>query len=313
MIFTTYKNHYKFGYDDINDFSFRENNYQKYTVEFGRASKVQTVKQASIDAARQIYRDADGDTIYISYSGGIDSEFIVYAFLEAGVPFEAIISRFKDGLNEYDYNYAEKFCRNHNVKLNVFDVDIKKFLETEMMDYAIATKVCSPQFPFHMHLWDAFDGFIVAGHELQFRRIAPGKDFFLKAQEKEDSVHRYNIWRNRNACPAFFFYTPELALSFILHSEMTKLFAFGKAFQTAYSGMESKARVYESCFDIEKRESCTGFEKIMDLDAKYRATLEDMFGTYYCTIPINELMNQLSPMYFLENKLIPEEPYDKAN
>lgn len=294
------------GYDGVNEFQDRDNRQQKYTVEFGRASKVMSFKQASIEAAKQIYKDADGDTIYISYSGGIDSEFIVYAFLEAGVPFEAITARFKYNLNAYDFSFVKKFCDNHNFKLNVLDVDIINFLSTKMMDYALATKVCSPQFPLHMYLWDSFDGFIVAGHELQFRRNAPLKDFYLKAQEKEDSVHRYNAWRNRNGAPAFYFYTPELVLSFMLDNEMTKLFTFGKTFRIAYSGLETKTRVYENCFDLERRESSSGFEKIMGVDAIYRPTLEEMFGVDYCALPIDIMMKQVCPNELLENKIIPE-------
>jgi len=303
-MFTTHENHYKFGYDGVNDFRFRENKDQKYTIEFGRANSITTFKEEAINTAKQIHADADGQTIYISYSGGIDSEFIVRAFLEANVPFEAITARFNHNMNEYDFNFVKKAQNEYGFKLNVLDVDIEKFLATEMMEYAIATKCCSPQFPLHMHLWDAFDGFVVAGHELIFGRTPPSKQFYLKAQEKEDSVHRYHIWRNRNGAPAFCFYRPELALTFLLEPELLKLFTFGHVFNKTYSGTP-KSRTYNRCFNLEPREASTGFETFMHLDDMYRPKLEELYGVDFCPLPVDVMMRQLCPTYFIDNEIIP--------
>jgi len=81
MTFTTHNNHYKIGYDGVNNFQLRETQDQKHTVEFGRATRIGTFKEEAIKTARKIYEDADGQTIYISLSGGVDSEFIVHAFM----------------------------------------------------------------------------------------------------------------------------------------------------------------------------------------------------------------------------------------
>lgn len=306
-MFTTHRSHYKTGYDNVNNLQFREHKDQCYTVEFGRAETITNFKQESINAAKQIYKDANGKTIYISYSGGVDSEFIIHAFLEAKVPFEVITARFKHNINGYDFNHVARFASKYSFKLNILDVDIENFLETKMMEYAVATKCCSPQFPLHMYLWDSFDGFIVAGHELIFRRTPPSKEFYFKTLEKEDSVHRYHIWRNRNGAPAFYFYTPELVLTFILESELLKLFTFGKVFQKSYSGNQ-KTKLYEKCFKMEKREPSTGFETIMNIDKKYRIILEKMFKfppNHACMIPIDILIKQLCPAHFIQDKIIP--------
>jgi len=304
MILTTYKNHYRFGYDDINNFQFRENEYQRYTVEFGRANYIHSFKQESINAAKQIHSDANGRPIFISYSGGVDSEYIVYTFLEAKIPFEIITARFKKNLNEYDFNYVKKSCDRNHLKLNIINIDIEKFLEVEMIDYANATQCCSPQFPMHMYLWDAFDGFIVAGHNLTFRRNPSLEQFHFTIGEKNDSVFRYYIWRNRDGCPSFNIYTPELVLSFMLENEISKLFAFGKAFKVA-SSRKQKTILYRNCYDIEEREKQTGFEHIMELDKKYRDKLENLYSNDSCQISLRKLIEQLSPKYYLENKIIP--------
>lgn len=306
-MFTTHRNHFKFGYDGINNFHFRENEDQCYTVEFGRATYITNFKEESINTAKQIYKDANEKTIYISYSGGVDSESIIYTFLEAKVPFEVITAKLRYNINEYDLFYVKKVCDTYNLKLHILDVDIENFLETKMMEYAVPTKCCSPQFPLHMYLWDSFDGFIVAGHELVFNRTPPSKEFYFKTVEKEDSVHRYHIWRNRDGCPAFQFYRPELVLSFILENEMLKLFSFGKTFKISYSSIQ-KTRLYEKCFNLEKRKSKTGFESIMHLDKKYRIILEKMFKfppKHACIIPLDILMEQLCPPYFIQNRTIP--------
>jgi len=304
-MFTTHNSHYKIGYDGINDFRERENEKQHYTVEFGRAKRISTFKQEAINAAKQIYKDADGKTIYISYSGGVDSEFIIHTFLKAEVPFEVITARFKNDINAYDFHFAEKFCSKYSFKFNVIDIDIIKFLETKMMDYADAMKCCSPQFPLHYYIWDSVDGFVVAGHELVFRRN--NRIPLFETVEKEDSVHRYHIWRNRDGAPAFYFYTPELVLSFMLEPEILKLFAYGKAFKMSYSGKQ-KTRLYEKCFGLEKRKQATGFELIDDIDKEYRKILEEKYlfpPKHICNIHLNDMIEQLCPKYFLKKGIIP--------
>jgi hypothetical protein len=304
---TTHRNHYRFGYDGVNNFQFREDRDQQYTAEFGRAKTITNFKQESINAAKQIYRDSNGKQIYISLSGGVDSEFIVRSFLEAEVPFEAITARFENNANEYDLFYVDKLQSKYGFKVNILDIDVEKFLETKMMDYAVPTKTASPQFALHMYLWDSFDGFIVSGHEPEFIRKGPSKVFAFEAIEKQDSVHRYYIWRNRDGAPAFYFYTPELVITFILEKEILKLFSLGSVVKH-YRGTVQKTKLYEKCFDLEKRESKTGFEDIMDLDKKYRPTLEKMFKfppKDVLRISLHELLRQLIPIDFIENKVMP--------
>jgi len=295
MIFTTYKNHYRFGYDGVNNFQFRENDDQQYTVEFGRAKTITDFKQECINAAKQIRKDSNGKQIYISLSGGVDSEFLLRTFLESKVPFEAITAKFKNNANEYDQFYVDKLRLKYGFKVHTLDIDVEKFFETKMMDYAVPTQSLSPQFALHMYLWDSFDGFIVAGHEPEFiKEPWPSKAFTFEATEKQDSVHRYYIWRDRDGAPGFYFYTPEMVLTFMLEKEMLKLFSLGSMLKRN-RGTTEKTRAYESYYDLEKRCTSTGFENIMDLDKKYRPALEKMFKSDKCKISLHDLFQQLDP------------------
>jgi len=84
------------------------------------------LKTAGMNVARDIGNSYDN--IYLALSGGIDSEFAAECFLKAGVPFTPIIAEIK-GSNEFDFWYACRWCKQHNVVpviINVSLEDIRK-------------------------------------------------------------------------------------------------------------------------------------------------------------------------------------------
>lgn len=267
----------------------------------GKSTAPESFKIELLNTVKQIQENAGQQPILVSSSGGIDSELICRAFLEAKVPFQVINAKFKKDINLHDCQYVQKFCNQYDIKLYTHEIDIENFLDTKMYDYAQLTQSCSPQFPVHMHLWDQFDGFIVAGHgDPIFLRDVGQKDFYFQIQEKEDSVFRYFVERNRQGCPGFYVYRPELLLSYLLEPEIMKLFLFGKNAKLL-NQKGQKELIYNKCFNLESRKEFTGFEHIQQLDKKHRELLSAQYSNDQFKMSIRGLIDVLWPNNFTDH------------
>ena len=259
----------------------------------GRCSKMpMDFKSEAIRAAKLIAQE--NESIWISYSGGIDSEFIIRVFLEAGVNFKVATVAMKNETNDYDLQHSRRFCERMGIKLHEFEIDLEEFYKNDLETYAVATNCISPQFPVHMWLWDQLDGFVVAGHgDPIFKR--KDAEWYLQIQEKEDSVFRYAKWRNRNMAPGFYVYTPELLLSFMLEKEVSNMFiAPTRAGLTDI--IQVKHLVYSKYYDMSLREKRTGFERTHDLDKQYRTHLKNTISGHGVFLqPVKELYDKLWP------------------
>ena len=218
-------------------------------------------------------------------------------FLQEGISFKVLNAKFKYGYNKYDQEHLYRFIQKYNLDCTTIEINIENFLDTELLAYADATQSVSPQFPVNMKLWDAVDGYIVSGHgDPIIRRVPYTKDFFLQVQEKEDAIFRYFLWRGRDGCPGFYNYTPEILLSFIMESEVSRMLLFGYNARVSHIA-GTKEIVYSKSCDLAKREAATGFEHIQHLDSKYRTILLERHSqaSSVFKIPVNKLVDQLWP------------------
>lgn len=271
----------------------RVRNVPNYEVQMGRCGSMpMDFKSEALRAAKLIAQESDN--IWISYSGGIDSEFIIQVFLEANIDFKVATVVMKNETNDYDLQHSRSFCKRMGIKLHEFEIDLEKFYKNDLETYAVATNCISPQFPVHMWLWDQLDGFIVAGHgDPIFKRKDSG--WHLQIQEKEDSVFRYAQWRNRNMAPGFYVYTPELLLSFMLEKEVSNMFLAPNRARLR-DIIQVKHSVYSKYYDISAREKRTGFENEKFLDNKYRTHLKNEISGHGIFLqPIKDLLDSLWP------------------
>lgn len=294
-----HNNWIKWGFDNNYDFSFRTNKKQKYSLQLSKCSRaIKSYKDESIASAKLIYEKASANNqdIWISNSGGIDSEYTARIFLEAGIPFKIATTVFKNNLNEYDVYHSRKFCQQFDLDLYEFELDIKKFLDNEMYDYAQKTACASPMFPSCFKLWDNLDGFIVAGHgDPIFKRTPNTNEWKFRVKENEDSIYRYFVWRNRQGAPGFHAYTPEMFLSFIWEENISRLFLFGHRAKVS-SATGQKEQVYNKYFPMTRRSEKDGFEEIKNIDSYYRSELEKLIpGNDIFWMPIPEFIKVLWP------------------
>jgi hypothetical protein len=286
----TYKNHFKFGYNG-ELFNFRRHQSDQWQVSYGECEeKVQSFGLECQNTARKIKENGSGK-ITVLFSGGIDSEVALLSFHQAKIEVTASIMRFNDGLNAHDISYALKTCEALGIKYKFFDLDIKKFWENSLLDFATPVYCLSPQLAATMWLVDQVDEYPVIGSgECLIERKFPFGSWNLYEKERIAAWYRHFIIRNRPGCPGFFQYTPELMLSYLTDPLVTSKTA--KKFSRINSSKVFKNEMYSQYFKLETRPKFTGFEKLQVEDAYYRKKLYDLFpgsdATYQT--PVNDLV-----------------------
>lgn len=88
----------------------------------------------------------------VCLSGGIDSQTVVDTFLYAGVTPEVVIFNFLDDHNIHDVSHAIKFCASRNITPRLIDLDVIRFLNNQLYDFATKYKISSPQFAVHLYM-----------------------------------------------------------------------------------------------------------------------------------------------------------------
>ena len=257
-----------------------------------------------LETARLIQQNAK-EPINVLFSGGIDSETALRSFHEAGVPVRASILKFKNNLNVHDYSWAVQTCEELQIPYRLFELDLHSFWNSpEALRYADETQCTSPQLIATMWLIDQCVGYCVLGsgenflHDLGAESERPG--WYLSEKEKIAAWYRHFIVRGRNGCPGFFQYTPELMLAWILDPLAVELWRRPAA--SHLDSISTKLRVYRQHFDLRVRPKYTGFEKVPDDDAAFRAKLKSRFPDSNDVVPtkVRDLIRMLSvaPDYF---------------
>lgn len=250
-------------------------------------------------AARQIYQKSLelGLPIQICISGGIDSEATAEAFLAEGIPFQTITMRFNDGWNDFDIAPAIEFCKLHNLDQKFYDLDIIRFLETDLyLEYAHKYNCNSYQLCAHLWLLDQLEGIPVLGGQ-QFLPIfklingkieasAAGQIDLLKviglSGHRHMSYYRYAKKNNRFLVSEFMQYTPELVMAFLRLPMYQEFISRGTDLENVNLTYTQKCLWYEQAgFKAKaKQAKFTGFEKLQNYyAAKFDKTwaINDLF------------------------------------
>lgn len=92
---------------------------------------------------------------YLYFSGGIDSELVAAAMLDAGVKFTPVIFKIIEGgtcKNIHDIQFAHKFCGKHGLQPITESIDIDEvWQDQQFQDMAVDLGIASPQIVTHSH------------------------------------------------------------------------------------------------------------------------------------------------------------------
>ena len=195
-----------------------QDNIRQFYVKLGSPQESSTTSfhQSALDA-QYFYDNSILKKIILCLSGGIDSESMCRAFLQAQIPFEVVFLRFIKDLNLFDIKTNIEFCDAKNVKYSFVDLDIIDFYESgKYFEVAKKYECQSPQIAAHLWFLDQIDGVpCMSGNP-----IAPvwqnDKWFFMGLPgELHSTYFKYFYINNREGIPWFFIYSPEMIKSFL--------------------------------------------------------------------------------------------------
>jgi len=207
---------------------------------YARATRMPgTFQEECHTVARTLSADAAamGRTPMILLSGGYDSEVTVRAFLDIGLPFQAVTFRLKHGLNRHEMYYVEKFSARHGFEVRYVDIDIVEWLaSSEAAEMYDVSRCHFAEMLPHMKLmdliWDNWQGMPILGNGDLYvvRDINPAyrmKDFSAPKYEWNYLEYeyilawfRYAVYRKMLGGIGFFQHTPEITLGMALEPEM---------------------------------------------------------------------------------------------
>jgi hypothetical protein len=310
----TIDNHFTFGYNGI---PFAEKtNYEtdKFFCTYSRCSRSPgTFKEECINTAIQVSEQAEqlGRIPYIFLSGGLDSEVVAKAFIDAGVEFKVISFRFKNNFSSHEIHYIDKFIKKHNLEHSYYDIDPDWLLTNEAEDYLYQSQCSQSEMLPHMvlikHVWDNLKGFPILGNgDLYVSKDIAVDWIFDKSKPKYQwnyieyeyilAWNRFVVKNNILGCLGFFMHNPEIVLAMIRDPDMHR--CVYNEIPYKMSSRSTKTVVYiKSWNDLEPRLKFHGSEQLsglcMDLNKKYSKKFRT---TSTWEIPIKQFEEMLNPL-----------------
>lgn len=111
--------------------------------------------------------DRPNSPVELLYSGGLDSELVLMSLLKNKIPVEVmtmVIQVKGITLNVIDLYYSEKFCREHNIKQNLFYLDAEElFASGKYLDYLLPYSITEPHVASHFWLIEQCHNYPILG------------------------------------------------------------------------------------------------------------------------------------------------------
>lgn len=217
-------------------------------------------KAECIRAAQIISKEAS-DPITLLFSGGLDSEFMIRVFTEAGVKFKVGIINYNNW-NVHDTKYAYDYCNQYSIDPITVNVDIEKLITSEEFeDIAVNAKCCAHQMIPVMKGLTLFDGTVIMANGEPYFKNYEG-NWVWQETEKVNAYNNFYSNYNINGTPDFLRYTPEMVLAFANNPLVKDLVA--NKLPGKLSTRTSKIKIYSDGFNFIPREKYTGWEKIQE-------------------------------------------------
>jgi len=312
----TIDNHFTFGYNGVPFAEKKNYETDKFFCTYSRCSREPgSFKQECINTANEVSLQAEQlDRIpYLFLSGGLDSEVVAKAFLDAGVDFKVISFRFKNNFSSHEIHYIDKFIKKHNLEHSYYDIDPDWLLTSEAEDYLYQSQCSQSEMLPHMklikHVWDNLKGFPVFGNGDLYVSKEINKEWLLKDRslpkyewlyiEYEYIVawFRFAIEHKILGAIGFFQQNPYIVLAMIREPRMQD--CFDDRLMYKLSCRSSKPSVYKKYWpDLLGRMKYHGGEQISGICIELNRKLSKLYSANNkWSLPIKEFEQLLSPVY----------------
>jgi hypothetical protein len=282
------QNHWRFGWGS-GLYNFHEQHLPLW-VTFGPCRYDPKGFDIEIAAAVRKIAAASTKPIYVTMSGGLDSELVARIMLQERVPFTPLIAQFEKDLNKEDIAYAFDFCRAHNLTPEVMKIDIQAFFK-ESLNTPYVLNNCSHLLQMQlMRHATRLGGMAVIGVGEQRYDDKNGK-IYVPVPIERIAVTHFMQAEQIEGVSAFYCYTPEMMLSLLREA---KAHGFKEMAGLAHNIKEDIYRKFWP--DLAQRPKYSGFEKVMEDRIVAQIKLYEKYKEKICTFPIllEDLERQLS-------------------
>lgn len=319
MIEYTHNNYWQFGWND-GTYNFNDKFKGKFWAKFGRAQYITTDFAGECRRAARLIASKTNRPIVILFSGGVDSEIVVRAFQQEKIPFETATMVINyaghKNINNYDNVYAVNYCKQHNIKQHLLEVDFENYLQNPdyfeyksnkigfFMQQDLIRRLPNYYLVYGLNFWPSTE--IKHFNNIDGTPIVKAEVFITETLLHTRSI-TLALENNVEMTGRFFIYTPELALSWLLHPDVQHWNKYagvvGPSVGNSWGHMSSitlkQFVIYKLFPDLIPREKYGGFESpllyptYVNLRRNY-ANLIDTTNTTH-KITIDELLNMLLP------------------
>ena len=227
-------------------------------------NKTPNFLQECLDLAEYVHDRKQGK-LYLMYSGGVDSEFVLNVFLQLGIEITPVIIKLNPGYNAHDVKYAFDFCSSRGLKPLIIDMDFDHFVKSgAIVDLANKHKISTYQLPSTFHCLNKVEGTIIMGsHSLP--HIAKDEDSGIWYVDEYEPIWTCLDYFKKNGlygCPFFLSYTAEQYLAILQHPIMSQL--ANNQVPGKLGSNSSKCAILNSIstFNMRPRPKFTGYENI---------------------------------------------------
>lgn len=239
---------------------------------------IQSMLAEGIRSAKSIADHFPGRKFDLFFSGGVDSEIMVRSFIEAGLAPRVHVVRYEDDINIYDVSYAYAVASSLGLKINIIDMNLKKFYETEAEKCSDEAQLDRPRLLPSLKYPDLVDGVSIIGSgDACWQRT--DNDYSKKGHWKyweiecDYSANKYCTLHNRESVHLWWRWTPELLLAHTKYKWFTKL--INDHYHGKIGNFSTKLLGFKEEFPmLLERKKSTGFEKIESLILEFENFLE---------------------------------------
>lgn len=193
-------------------------------------------------------------------SGGVDSQAMILAWLQARVPFDVVTARYNGGMNDHDLENLWLLQKRENFAVRVLDLDVLYFHENDLIDYAVKYDCTSPQVLTHMLICDQINrGTIVSSGCLVTKNGMHGANNYVTF-----GLHRYSKITGKSMVP--FFWMHDIDMMPVFEEVRKSLGIKIEDVVDQATNYDTKCRIYQGAgLDVIPQDlKYNGFEKIKE-------------------------------------------------
>lgn len=212
----------EWSYDDIS-FSPPSTEKSKFNLKLNSVKNlvIKSYYDELLNNASKI-RDSFREPINLFFSGGINSQIILRSYLDLKIPINVYIIKFNNDINLVDVTTAINICQSLNVRYQTIDFDLKSFFEKDAESIYDRCFSLDPTKLILLKSTENINGVSIFGTG-EFYFISDNDTWRLKLTEENFKISTALERFNRPIVSNWFYYSPELLLSFINHPKVNQL------------------------------------------------------------------------------------------